>query len=42
MKGGLRKQFHQVLDNENITYYGNVKIGAQGDLSLDDLRCLGF
>ncbi len=42
MKGGLRKQFHQVLDNPNIVYYGNVKIGAQGDLSLDDLRCLGF
>ncbi len=42
MKGGLRKQFHQVLDNPNITYYGNVKIGAQGDLTLDDLRCLGF
>jgi ferredoxin/flavodoxin---NADP+ reductase len=42
MKGGLRKQFHQVLENGNITYYGNVKIGAQGDLSLDDLRCLGF
>ena len=42
MKGGLRKQFHQVLENENITYYGNVRIGAQGDLSLDDLRCLGF
>ena len=42
MKGGLRKQFHQVLDNDNIIYYGNVKIGAQGDLSLDDLRCLGF
>ncbi len=42
MKGGLRKQFHQVLDNQNITYYGNVKIGAQGDLSLEDLRGLGF
>lgn len=42
MKGGLRKQFHQVLENNNITYYGNVRIGAQGDLSLDDLRCLGF
>ncbi|HEX8990088.1 MAG TPA: FAD-dependent oxidoreductase [Anaerolineales bacterium] len=42
MKEGLRKQFHQVLDNGNITYYGNVKIGVQGDLTLDDLRCLGF
>lgn len=42
MKGGLRKQFHQVLENQNIAYYGNVKIGARGDLSLDDLRALGF
>jgi ferredoxin/flavodoxin---NADP+ reductase len=42
MKAGLRKQFRQVLDTPNLTYYGNVKIGAQGDLSLDDLRRLGF
>ncbi len=42
MKDGLRKQFHQVLENENITYYGNVKIGANGDLTLDDLRQIGF
>ena len=42
MKDGLRKQFRQVLDNENITYYGNVKIEAKGDLTLDDLRALGF
>ena len=42
MKEGLRKQFHQVLDNEDITYYGNVRVGAQGDLTLADLRALGF
>ncbi len=42
MKEGLRKQFRQVLENENITYYGNVKIGTQGDLTLSDLRGLGF
>ena len=42
MKEGLRKQFRSVLDNPNIDYYGNVTIGAQGDLSLDDLRALGF
>ena len=42
MKEGLRKQFRQVLDNPNIDYYGNVSIGAQGDLSLNDLRALGF
>src|SRR5512143_1391649 len=42
MKEGLRKQFHQVLDNPNITYYGNIRVGAHGDLTLEDLRGLGF
>jgi ferredoxin--NADP+ reductase len=42
MKSGLRKQFRQVLDLPNLDYYGNVTIGAHGDLTLDDLRALGF
>jgi ferredoxin/flavodoxin---NADP+ reductase len=42
MKAGLRKQFHQILDLANIDYYGNVTIGARGDLTLDELRALGF
>jgi ferredoxin--NADP+ reductase len=42
MKAGLRKQFRQILDNPNIDYYGNLSIGAQGDLSLEELRKLGF
>jgi len=42
MKSGLRKQFRQVLDIPNIDYYGNVTIGEQGDLTLDELRSLGF
>jgi ferredoxin--NADP+ reductase len=42
MKNGLRKQFKQVLDVPNITYFGNVTIGEKGDLTLDDLRALGF
>jgi len=42
MKEGLRKQFRGVLEHPNIDYYGNVTVGAQGDLSLDDLRALGF
>ena len=42
MKAGLRKQFRQVLEHPNIHYSGNIKIGNQGDLSLDDLRALGF
>jgi len=42
MKEGLRKQFRQTLDIANIDYYGNVTIGGQGDLTLDELRALGF
>ena len=42
MKEGLRKQVRGVLDNPNIDYFGNVTVGSQGDLSLDDLRALGF
>ncbi len=42
MKEGLRKQFRQTLDMENIDYYGNVSVGTNGDLTLDDLRALSF
>jgi ferredoxin--NADP+ reductase len=42
MKNGLRKQFSQVLSSAGITYFGNVTIGKEGDLKLQDLRDLGF
>ncbi len=42
MKEGLRRQFRAVLDNPNIEYFGNVTVGTQGDLDLDELRALGF
>lgn len=42
MKVGLRRQFYQILENPGIDYRGNVTIGMEGDLSLDDLRALGF
>ncbi len=42
MKEGLRKQFRQTMDIANIDYYGNVTVGNQGDLTLDELRALGF
>ena len=42
MKNGLRKQFKQVLEVPNLTYYGNVSVGEKGDLKLEDLRALGF
>ena len=42
MKEGLRKQFRQALDLPNVDYYGNVSIGTNGDLTLDEIRALGF
>ena len=42
MKNGLRKQFRQIMDIPNMDYYGNVTIGTQGDLTLADLRWMGF
>ena len=41
MKEGLRKQFREILATPNIHYFGNVVVGQQGDLTLDDLRGLG-
>jgi ferredoxin/flavodoxin---NADP+ reductase len=42
MKEGLRKQFRQILADERIFYFGNVTIGQQGDLTLNDLKEIGF
>ena len=42
MKDGLRKQFRQILTTPEIKYYGNVTVGQGGELSLDDLRNMGF
>jgi ferredoxin--NADP+ reductase len=42
MKDGLRKQFRQILETPAIHYYGNVTVGKEGDLSLEDMRAMGF
>ncbi len=42
MKDGLRKQFRQALALDDIDYYGNVAIGTNGDLALEDIRGMGF
>lgn len=42
MKGGLRKYFHRILSHERVNYYGNITVGEQADLTLDELRELGF
>jgi ferredoxin--NADP+ reductase len=42
MKEGLRRQFRQILEMPEIEYFGNMLIGQDTGLSLDDLRGLGF
>ncbi|MGE5139162.1 MAG: FAD-dependent oxidoreductase, partial [Rudaea sp.] len=42
MKEGLRNQFRQILTSPLVEYYGNVRVGGGGDVTLDDLRKLGF
>ncbi len=42
MKDGLRKQFRQIMDISQINYLGNVSIGKDTGLSLEDLRQMGF
>jgi len=42
MKEGLRKQFRGALENANLEYFGNVVVGNDGDITLDELRALGF
>lgn len=42
MKSGLRKMFKTILDDDNVAYFGHVFVGTEGDLTLDDLREVGF
>ena len=42
MKEGLRNQFRQILGLKEIEYFGNVVVGQQADVSLDELRAMGF
>jgi ferredoxin/flavodoxin---NADP+ reductase len=42
MKEGLRKQFRQILSLPLIEYFGNVIVGQDGDISLPELRAIGF
>lgn len=42
MKEGLRKQFRKILSNPNIHYFGNVTVGKNGNVTLEELQSLGF
>ena len=42
MKDGLRKQFASCIDAPEVTYYGNLLVGSNGHLKIDDIRKVGF
>lgn len=42
LKNGLRKQFLSILEHKRIHYFGNIEIGKSSDLSINDLREMGF
>jgi ferredoxin--NADP+ reductase len=42
MKRGLRTFFRKILSDEKVTYLGNISVGEDGDLSLDEIREMGF
>lgn len=42
MRKGLQQQFNRILAMPNVAYLGNVSVGQQGDLKLDQLRQAGF
>lgn len=42
MKEGLRKQFRKTLVNDNLEYFGNVVVGKNSNLKLEDLKNIDF
>lgn len=42
MKQGLRAQFRQILASDGLEYYGNITVGKQGSIRLEDLWEAGF
>jgi len=42
IKNGFRAQFRQILDLENISYFGNVTVGKNGKIGIDELLNWGF
>jgi ferredoxin--NADP+ reductase len=41
LRGGLRKQYWDMLSQPNVHYFGNVSVGRDKDLTVEDLRGLG-
>lgn len=41
LRGGLRKQYWEIVERSNVHYFGNVTVGQSKALTVDDLRALG-
>jgi ferredoxin--NADP+ reductase len=41
LRGGLKKQYWDMLEQPNVHYFGNVSVGKGKDLTVEDLRGLG-
>lgn len=41
LRGGLKKQYWDLLKQPNVHYFGNVTIGRGKDLTVEDVRALG-
>ncbi len=42
LKNGLRRQFLSIISEESVSYFGNITVGNKADISIDELRNLGF
>jgi ferredoxin--NADP+ reductase len=41
LRGGLKKTYWEIIERPNVHYFGNVSIGQDKTLSIEDLRSLG-
>lgn len=41
LRGGLKKQYWDMLEQPNVHYFGNVSVGKGKDLTVEELRGLG-
>ncbi|MES4786236.1 MAG: hypothetical protein C4294_10880 [Nitrospiraceae bacterium] len=41
LRGGLRKTYWEILERPNVHYFGNVSVGNNKDLTVEELRSLG-
>jgi len=41
LRGGLKKQYWELLERSNVHYFGNVSIGKGKDLTVEEVRSLG-